>query len=139
MGTLTALDNRIRQAKETVEAIKYYIFDDFSGINADSGVEYPVLIAKPPQSKFHDKILEYQVYDMDMFVLLPEKDDDNNKWTDNWDTCSDALRLVVKDILSDVPNYILIGDVNWQIGHRLYNAKLIGARAQFKLRVYYGC
>lgn len=143
MGILTNLNNRIKAASDTVEAIQSYIFDDFSQINANSQLLYPVCLVKPPQSIFPYNTtgarMEYQIFSMDMFVLLPEKDNDINTWTENWDICSDALHKIVKQVIDDVPNYVLMGDITWSIGHRLYNASLIGARAQFKLRVYYGC
>lgn len=139
-GTLIDLKNKIKSYVTLIEPIKQFIMDDLSAINSNSQNEYPVLIMKPPQSIFQDRIMEYQTYDMDMFLFQPELSDDLDHWTEKWDECQDLLRSVLKLLFADNPGYVLVdNNIQIGIGHFQHNDKLIGARAQFKLRVYYGC
>lgn len=137
--TLTSLKTKLKESFEAVTELKMFLFDDVSQINADSQNEYPFLLVKPPISTFDSK-LDYQVFQMDMFVFDIELTSDEEIWTVKWNDCQNYLIAVIKDILADHPNYILVGDnINVSYGHYQHNDKLIGARAQFNLRAFYGC
>lgn len=138
-GTLITLMEKIKSVQATIDPIKRFVFDDLSQINNDSQNEYPLLLVKPPQSTF-DSIMEYQIYDVEMYVFDVELSNDVDHWTKKWDACQDHLRRVVQGILADRPSYVLVDNtVSIQLAHMQHNDKLIGAKASFKLRVYYGC
>lgn len=140
MATLITLSNKIKSAFDEYPAIKKYIFDDLNAINTDSQSEYPLLLCKPPQSVFDNNTLDYQYYNMELYVFDVENSDDWQHWTEKWDVCMDHLRNVIKKVLEDTQNYILVGNnVSIELGHFQHNDKLIGAKATFRLRMYYGC
>lgn len=137
--TLIALQDKIKDSKNVNYPDLRYIFDDLSQINHLSQNDYPCLLVKPPQSTF-DGILEYQVYEMDMYLFDTELSNDVDHWTEKWDEAMDKLRKIIIELFKYQPGYILVGNqVKISLGHFQHNDKLIGARAQFNLRVYYGC
>ena len=138
MGILLTIENKLKDAVETVIGIKKYVFDDLSTINADSTDEYPLLLFKPPTSKSPDRTLEYEIMNMDLFVFDTNMSDDIHKWTEVYDVCHNLLHDVLKELFADT-TFVLTGEVTYSLGRMQHNANLVGARAQFQLRVYYGC
>lgn len=139
MATLIPLMDKIKDIKESLYPDLRYVFDDLSAINASSANDYPCILVKPPQSVF-DRQMEYQIYSMDMFVFNVENSDDVKHWTEKWDECQDILVAIIKNLFTNTSTHVLVGEnVKVSLGHYQNNDKLIGARAEFNLRVYYGC
>lgn len=139
MGYLTDLKTKVAGLIVNIPGIKQFVFDDLSAVNGDSQQDYPLLLLKPPVADIADRIMEYSVCDIDMFVFTPELSDDLSHWTNDYDACHSLMIELLRQLFQCEPSYILVGSVKITPGHMQHNAKLIGARAQFKLRIYNGC
>lgn len=136
--TLLALKSKITEGYNSVPELKYLIIDDLSEINQQSKVKYPCLLVKPPESEI-DKALEYENYTMEMFIFDIERFDSKTHWIDRWDILKDYMISVIAKMLENKKEYVLISDsVSIDLGHFQHNDKLIGVRATFIIRVYYG-
>ncbi len=139
MGYLTDLKDKIEELRLNIPEIKKFVFDDLSAVNSDSQAEYQLLLLKPPTQDNDNSLLEYGVCDVDMFVFAPELSDEVQDWTRQYDECHSSMVKLLRALFACQPNYVLVGGTKITPGHMQHNAKLIGARAQFKLRVYNGC
>lgn len=139
MATLTTLSDKLKAITALYPAdIKQTVFDDLSKVNGDLA-EFPLILIKPPVGDYSDRDMNYKILNMDMFAFELELDASYEHWTKTWDKCEDVLVKVLRDLFADTPNYVLVGNVIFTPGHLQHNAKLIGARAQFKLRVFNPC
>jgi len=140
MNTQTTIKNKIQELVNATEGqIKTVIFDDLSQVNAKSKTEYPLLLLKPTNMEAKDRSLEYFSGDIDLFLFTPELVKDEKHWTEKWDELEKILVPLLRSWLADVPTYVLESTVKVSCGHFQHNAALIGIRAQFKLRLFYGC
>ena len=139
MATLTPLKDKIKSIVDGIESIKLFVYDDLSQVNADSQAIYPLLLLKPPVGEYQEDILNYKIFDVDMFVFIPEMNDNTDKWTEIADKCEDLMIQVLRELFTSQPDFCLSGKLKTSPGHLQHNAKLVGCRAQFKLRVFNPC
>lgn len=140
MNTQTTIKEKVQQlVDETEGKIKQFIFDDLSQINAKSKTSYPLLLLKPTNMEGKDRSLEYFSGDIDLFLFTPELMKDEKHWTEKWDELESLLVPLLRSWFADAPTYVLESGVKISCGHFQHNAALIGVRAQFKLRLFYGC
>lgn len=123
-------------------SLKSFMFDDLVGINKDREKEYPVLLWKIPKSNYADANLEYSIYEIDFFVFDLERQDDDRALDLIMEDCENNGIAVIREVLKDRPN---LGPaespikVNITRGHVQHNAKTVGVRFEFKLKVFNGC
>lgn len=140
MNTQTTIKEKVQALiAATNGQIKYFIFDDLSTINGDSKAEFPLLLLKPTQMESKDRTLENFTGDIELFLFDQELSDSEEHWTTKWDELEAILVPLLRSWFQDVPTYVLESQVKLNCGHFQQNAKLIGVRATFKLRLFYGC
>ena len=125
-----------------VTDIKTFIFDDLSQIDANTDKIFKVLLMKPMTSEFDNRNLEHQFYNMDMFMF--DLEDQNKTLEEQWSECQALLILFLKELFalkvsSQGYKYMLVDKVTIDHGHFQHNNKLVGVRARFQIKVFYGC
>lgn len=141
MGFLVKIIDQFNLIIADIPEIKQHIFDDLSAANADSQADYPLLLSKPPVSEGtkEDRSMEYSICSMDMFMFKPEMSGDEAHWTEASDECHDLMTQFLRKLFLLAPDYVLIGSVQTTPFHMEHNARLVGVRVQFKMRVHNGC
>ncbi len=136
--SLEKLKERFKTANNTITGTDDFAFDDLSGVDADKGIDYPLVLLKPPTSvenKFGDG---YEVFDIIFYVFSLDKQFKVDEMAAEWDVLQKVARDMIAFIVVDRQDFVQTDKiVRYERGHNEIGVdNTIGIKCTLQLRVH---
>ena len=136
--SLESLKERFKLANSTVSGTDDFLFDDLSGVDAEHGIDYPLVLMKPPlsvENKFGDG---YEVFDVVFYVFSLDEQFTVDEMVAEWDALQVIARDMIKFVVVDLQQFVQTDRiVRYERGHNMIgNDNTITIRTTVQIRVH---
>lgn len=136
--SLETLKERFKTANNTVTGTDDFLFDDLSGVDADHGVNYPLVLMKPPVSR-EDKFGDgYEVFDVVFYTFILDEQFTVDEMAAKWDEVQKIARDIIEFVVKERQQFVQTDKiVRYERGHNMIgNDDTIAIRTMVQLRVH---